>query len=142
MIRLAKMLFLLTLWISLTNAVNAKPTTFFNVKDYGAMGDGVNLDSKAINKAIEAAAGAGGGTVYLPAGNYLSGSIHLKSNISLFLDQGARLIAAPVSAENGYDEAEPGANNAYQDYGHSHWHNSLIWGENLHDISILGQGTI
>ena len=142
MIRFAKILLLLLLWAYFTNAANIKPTTFFNVKDYGAKGDGVNLDSKAINKAIEAAASAGGGTVYLPAGNYLSGSIHLQSNISLFLDQGATLVAAPVSAENGYDEAEPGADNAYQDYGHSHWHNSLIWGENLHDISILGQGTI
>jgi len=85
---------------------------------------------------------AGGGTVYLPAGNYLSGSIHLKSNISLFIDQGAAIIAAPVSAENGYDEEEASVNTTYQDSGHSHWHNSLIWGENLHDISILGQGMI
>ncbi|MGH7238021.1 MAG: rhamnogalacturonidase, partial [Candidatus Saccharimonadales bacterium] len=80
--------------------------------------------------------------VYLPAGNYLSGSIHLKSNISLFIDQGAVIIAAPVTAENGYDEAETSVNTTYQDYGHSHWHNSLIWGEKLHDISIVGQGMI
>jgi len=115
---------------------------FYNVKDYGAAGDGKNLDSRAINKAIDAAEVAGGGTVYLPAGNYLSGSIHLKSNISLFIDQGATIIAAPVNAENGYDEEEASINTTYQDYGHSHWHNSLIWGENLHDVSILGQGMI
>ncbi len=114
----------------------------FNVKDYGAVGDGSNLDSKAINKAIDAAANAGGGTVYFPAGNYLSGSIHLKSNISLFIDQGATIIAAPVTADNGYDEEEATVNTTYQDSGHSHWHNSLIWGENLHDVSILGQGRI
>ncbi|HZY35021.1 MAG TPA: glycoside hydrolase family 28 protein [Mucilaginibacter sp.] len=142
MIRIAKILLLFLLVIDFANAANAKPAIFYNVKDYGAAGDGVSLDSKAINKAIDAAASAGGGTVYLPAGNYLSGSIRLESNISLFIDQGATLIAAPVSANNGYDEEEPGANNAYQDYGHSHWHNSLIWGENLHDISILGQGMI
>jgi len=114
----------------------------FNVKQYGAVGDGKNLDSKAINKAIDAAANAGGGTVFIPAGNYLSGSIHLKSNISLYLDQGATIIAAEVNAENSYDDEEPGINTTYQDYGHSHFHNSLIWGENLHDVSILGQGTI
>ena len=51
---------------------------FYNVKDYGAKGDGKALDSKAINKAIDAAAKNGGGTVYIPAGNYLSGAIHLK----------------------------------------------------------------
>jgi len=143
MIRFTKVMLILLVLVSFVNAAAAsKPITFFNVKDYGAVGDGVNLDSKAINKAIDAAATAGGGTVYLPAGNYLSGSIHLNSNISLFIDQGAVIIGAPVSTENGYDEEEPGPGNVYQDYGHSHWHNSLIWGENLHDISILGQGMI
>jgi len=135
---------LLTLLLPLASVrfANAAKANFYNVKDYGAIGDGNNLDSKAINKAIDAASAVGGGTVYLPAGNYLSGSIHLKSNISLFLDQGATIIAAPVSAENGYDEEETSVNATYQDSGHSHWHNSLIWGENLHDISILGQGMI
>jgi len=52
-------------------------TQFINVKTYGAIGDGKNLDSKAINIAIEAALKAGGGTVYVPVGNYLCGSIHL-----------------------------------------------------------------
>ena len=61
---------------------------FYNVKDFGAKGDGVVIDGVAINKAIEEAANAGGGTVFFPAGNYLSGSIHLKSNICLFIDQG------------------------------------------------------
>jgi polygalacturonase len=135
---------LLTLLIVLNFAYAAAQarTNEFNVKQYGAVGDGINLDSKAINKAIDAAAAAGGGTVYFPAGQYLSGSIHLKSNIALFIDQGATIIAAPVTAENGYDDEEPSVNTTYQDYGHSHWHNSLIWGENLHDVSILGQGTI
>jgi len=123
-------------------AQNLQSVAIFNIKQYGAAGDGKNLDSKAINKAIDAAAGAGGGTVFIPAGNYLSGSIHLKSNVSLYLDQGATIIAADVTAENGYDDEEPGINTTYQDSGHSHFHNSLIWGENLHDISILGQGAI
>jgi len=114
----------------------------YNVRQYGAVGNGVSLDSKAINKAIDAAAGAGGGTVFIPAGNYLSGSIHLKNNVSLYLDQGATIIAADVTGANGYDEEENTVNTIYQDSGHSHFHNSLIWGENLHDVSILGQGTI
>ncbi|HJP63023.1 MAG TPA: glycoside hydrolase family 28 protein [Mucilaginibacter sp.] len=114
-------------------------SSVYNVKTFGAVGDGKNLDSKAINKAIDSAAGAGGGTVYLPAGNYLSGSIHLKSNISLYIDQGATIIA---SDEDVYDHAEQTVNTTYQDYGHSHFHNSLIWGEDVHDVSILGPGTI
>jgi polygalacturonase len=99
---------------------------FYNVKNYGAIGDGKNLDSKAINAAIEAASNVGGGTVYIPAGNYLSGSIHLKSEICLFIDQGATIIAAPVNTENGYDEEEESISVKYQDSGHSHWKNSLI----------------
>ena len=84
------------------------------------MGNGTAVESNAINKAIEAASNAGGGTVYFPAGNYLTGSIRLKSNICLFLDQGATIIAAPVSKENGYDDEEANSNNKYQDSGHSH----------------------
>ena len=114
----------------------------YNVKAFGATGNGKTLDTPAINKAIEAAAGAGGGTVRFPAGNYLSVSIHLKSNIALYLDQGATLIAASPADGVRYDPAEPNEWEAYQDFGHSHWHNSLIWGENLSNVSILGPGMI
>src|ERR1700748_121887 len=128
--------------LQFAGAQNNFSSNVFNVKQYGAIGDGTHLDSKAINKAIDAAANKGGGTVYIPAGYYLSGFYRLKSNISLFIDQGATIIAADVNAENGYDEEETTVNTTYQDYGHSHFHNSLIWGEDLHDISILGQGLI
>src|SRR6185312_10211314 len=102
----------------------------------GAKGNGQDLDTKYINAAIEEASEAGGGTVYFPAGNYLTGSIHLKSNITLYIDQGATIVAAEDSSE--YDKPEPAINDVYQDFGHSHFHNSLIWGEHLHDISIIG----
>ncbi len=114
---------------------------FRNVRDFGAVGDGKHLDSPAIDDAISAAAGAGGGTVLLPAGTYLCGSIHLKSNIHLLLDAGATILGAPQSM-NAYDEAEPWSNNPYQDGGHCYFHNSLIWGEHLTNVSITGQGMI
>lgn len=114
----------------------------FNIRTYGATGNGKTVDTKAINDAIEAAAHAGGGTVYFPGGTYLSYSIHLKSNISLYFDQGCTLLAADSTAGGRYDDPEPGAGNKFQDFGHSHWHNSLIWGENLENISILGPGII
>ncbi|HLE33369.1 MAG TPA: glycosyl hydrolase family 28-related protein, partial [Bacteroidota bacterium] len=60
----------------------------FNVRSFGATGDGKTLDSPAINRAIEACVKAGGGTVYLPPGTYLSGSIRLKSNVHINLDMG------------------------------------------------------
>jgi polygalacturonase len=119
----------------------------YNVRNYGATGDGKTIDSPAINKAIDAAAAGGGGTVLFPAGNYLSYSIHLKSHVALYLDQGATIVAAPplpAGTPGGYDLAEPqnSAYEAYQDYGHNHWHNSLIWGEDIQDFSILGPGLI
>jgi polygalacturonase len=111
----------------------------FDVRNFGATGDGKTLDSPAINKAIDAAAKAGGGTVYFKAGTYMSYSIHLKSNITLFIDQGATIQAADST---GYDAPEPNAWMKYQDFGHSHWQNSLIWGDSLTNIAILGQGMI
>jgi polygalacturonase len=117
----------------------------FDVTVFGAKGDGKTLDTDAINKAIEAASAAGGGTVYFPAGTFASYSVRLKSNIALYLDQGATLLAAdppPADAPGGYDAPEPNASDWYQDFGHSHWHNSLVWGENVENVSILGPGTI
>jgi polygalacturonase len=118
-------------------------SSLYNVRLLGAKGDSTTLDTDAINKAISAASAAGGGTVFFPAGNYLSFSIHLKSNITLFLDNGANLIAAiPVQGQQGYDVPEPNQWDKYQDFGHSHWNNSLIWGENLENVAIAGWGKI
>jgi polygalacturonase len=117
----------------------------FDVRASGAAGDGKTIDTAAINRAIDASAAAGGGTVYFPAGNYLSYSIHLKSKVALYLDQGARIVAADPAADpaQSYDLAESNKPwEDYQDYGHNHWHNSLIWGEGLSDVSICGPGLI
>ncbi len=116
---------------------------FYNILQFGAKGDSTTLATDAINKAIETASRAGGGTIYFPAGNYLSFSIHLKSNITILLDNGANLIAAvPVQGQAGYDAPEPNQWDKYQDFGHSHWNNSLIWGEGLENIAITGYGRI
>jgi polygalacturonase len=114
----------------------------YNVKDFGAKADGITVDTKSINDAIEAASKNGGGTVFFPAGTYLSFSIHLKSFITLHFDNGAVLLAADSTADGKYDAAEKNTNDKYQDYGHSHWHNSLIWGDSLQNIAIIGNGII
>ena len=123
----------------------------FDVRSFGAVGDGKTIDSPAINRAIQAAVAVGGGTVRFPAGSYLCFSLRLASHIHLHLEAGCAIIAAdsPKPGEttgyNGgtYDAAEPKtAWDAYQDYGHNHWHNSLLWGENLDNVSITGQGLI
>jgi polygalacturonase len=130
---------------------SASAVGIFDVRRYGAAGDGKTLDTLAVNRAIDAAASAGGGLVLFPAGSYLCFSIRLKNSVELHLLPGSAIIAAdsPLPGDatgyNGgvYDAAEPKtAWDAYQDYGHNHWHNSLIWGEDLHDIGITGAGLI
>ena len=131
--------------ISAGLALAQMPPRGFDVRAFGATGDGKTLDTSAINQAIDAAAAAGGGTVVFPAGIYASYSIHLKSNVGLYLDHGATILAADPPAEGapgGYDAPEPSPFDLYQDFGHCHWHNSLIWGENLGNVSISGPGRI
>jgi len=97
-------------------------TGTYNVRHFGAMGNGINNDAPAINRAINAADSAEGGKVFLPSGIYASGPIHLKSNITLILDAGAVLKAMPDLM--GTKEA------------------SLISGENLENVKIYGPGTL
>ncbi|HEY6816781.1 MAG TPA: glycoside hydrolase family 28 protein [Croceibacterium sp.] len=125
----------------------ADPTQgWVDVREFGATGDGSTIDSPAIDKAIAHAAERGGGTVYFPPGTYACYTIHLKSRVTLWLENGAMILAAPAPQDGrgGYDHAEPmdEAYSSFQDFGHSHWRNSLIWGEGLHDVAIVGQGMI
>jgi polygalacturonase len=122
--------------------VPQSPATF-DVRSFGARGDGTSIDSEAINRAINAAAAAGGGTVDLPAGRYLSFSIRLKSRVTLRFSPGATIVAAdPASKLGQYDLPEPNPSDQYQDFGHSHWQNSLIWGIDVEDAAIVGPGLI
>jgi hypothetical protein len=118
------------------------PRMHVDVTAFGATGDGRTIDSPAVNRAIETAAAAGGGRVYFPAGTFASYTIRLRSNVELYLDRGATLLAAPPRDGAGFDDPGTGAGNPYQDYGHSHWRASLIWGEGLENIGIGGPGRI
>ncbi len=123
-------------------ARSPRPGGMVDVRRFGARGDGIRIDSHAVNKAIDHVAERGGGTVYFPAGTYACYTIRLKSRVTLHLDNGAVILAAAPVGTTGYDVAEPNPWDMFQDYGHSHWRNSLIWGEGLHDIAIEGQGLI
>jgi polygalacturonase len=130
-----------------SRAQTRKSEADYDVRAFGAKGDGQTLDTAAINRAIETAAANGGGTVRFPAGSYLSLSIRLKSNIALYLDQGATIVAADpkevnAGSKDSYDPPEPNPWDMYQDFGHSHWQNSLIWGIGLENVSIIGPGMI
>ncbi|NQV34394.1 MAG: right-handed parallel beta-helix repeat-containing protein, partial [Phycisphaeraceae bacterium] len=94
----------------------------YNVRHFGARGDGTANDAAAINRAIDACHAAGGGTVFVPSGMYTSGSVHLKSHVTLVLDKGAVLKAMPGAVDS--------------------WEASLIWGKNLENVKIYGPGTL
>ena len=140
--KIKKLLLSALLLFSMALSISAKEV-FYNVTDFGAKGDGKTNNTKAINAAIEAAAKNGGGTVYFPAGDFLSFTIRMKSKITLFIDQGAVLIGDQEVNGIGYDLPEADAwYKKFQDFGHSYWKNSLIYGDSLRDIAITGYGMI
>ena len=107
----------------------------YNVKDFGAKGDSITNDTPAINKAIEKCNAEGGGSIVFPAGRYIAASIHLKSNVCFRLDDKAEI----YGAASGYDAPEShDPYEKYQDYGHSHFHNALMWGEDIQNFAIIG----
>src|SRR5882724_5951723 len=142
--RFRSLLVFACLFVAAASVRSSPITPTFDVKAHGAKADGHSLDTQAINGTIEAAAAAGGGTVYFSPGTYLSGSIRLKSNISLYLEAGAVIEAASYTVTK-FDEPEPNElaeKFNYQDFAHSHWQNSLIWGIGLQNVSIIGPGLI
>ncbi|WP_311270411.1 glycosyl hydrolase family 28-related protein [Sphingobium sp. WCS2017Hpa-17] len=116
---------------------------FHDVRDHGAKGDGVAIDSDAFNRAIEAASKAGGGTVVVPPGHYLCFSIRLKSHITLLLMPGSLIEAADPRRHKGrYDLPEGVYEEQFVDYGVAHFHNALIYGDGVTDVAIIGRGMI
>src|SRR5581483_1193871 len=116
-----------TLFAGLLGLGSAQAATF-NVKNFGATGNGSTNDTAAVNNTITAANNAGGGIVEFPSGKYLCGSIHLKSHVTLQLDSGSTILGA----SSGYDAPESlGCTNGSFDFGHDHMHDALIWGDTL-----------
>lgn len=107
----------------------------FNVREHGALGDGQTLDSPAIQAAIDSCASSGGGTVHLPSGQYVSGSLSLRDNISLHLDPGAVLLGSE-------DPSDFPVVHSRWEGKHQDTYAPLITGQNLSNISITGRGVI
>ncbi len=112
----------------------------FDVRGYGAVGDGRAMDTDAIQQAIDAASAAGGGTVVVPAGRYLAGSVHLKSHVAIYLDAGATIAASPNKAD--FDPYEKLDYKTDSDKETTYFHYSLLWGEDITNVTIHGPGTI
>lgn len=124
--------------IPLTGRPADKTTHTFNVRDHGAAGDGATLDTSAVQSALDAADAAGGGQVLFPPGKYLSGTIHLRNHVVLWLEAGARLVGTTNLAE--YSQPQVPAFMPEAKWGK--WHRALIVGENVEDAAIAGPGVI
>jgi polygalacturonase len=106
-------------------------TTVFNVREYGAIGDGRTKDTSAIQKAIDTCSECGGGTVFFPPGIFYSGMLFLKSHVTLYLETGSKLLGS--TEQNDYTAMLPPNP---QSWGH------LLYGENLENVAIIGRGVI
>jgi Glycosyl hydrolases family 28 len=125
-------------WIALCPCLTA--ATSFDVRGFGAKGDGTAKDTAAIQKAIDAAEAAGGGIVTVPAGRYLSGTVHLKSNVTLDLSPGAVILASPDNGD--FDPYETLPFQSVSDKETTYFHYALLSAEGVHDIAITGQGVV
>jgi polygalacturonase len=118
---------------ALTLLVSCSFAATFNVKDFGAAGDGRKKDTAAIARAIEACTKAGGGTVLLPPGKYLTGALRLKSYVTLEVEAGATMLGSPDPEDYPLYESVWGDRKEYS---------SLIYADGVEHITIRGQGTI
>ena len=125
--------FLLTAALLVT-AIATRAQTYAITK-YGAVADGKTLATVAIQKAIDACNGAGGGTVDVPPGTFLTGTISLKSNVELHLESGAVLLGSPnINDYRTYSLPK------YPEYGTNHY--GILYTEEAENVAITGLGTI
>jgi polygalacturonase len=108
----------------------------YDVRDYGAKADGITLCTMSIQKAIDACSKSGGGTVYLPPGTFLSGTIYLKSGVTLRLDPACTLLGSKDLKDY------PPTVQAFRSYTDNYTDKSLIYAEKAERIAITGGGTI
>ena len=115
----------------------------FNVKKYGVRGDEKTVNTQAMNKAVDACAAAGGGTVVVPAGTYLTGTIQMKSHVTLLLEKGA--IIKGVTDLDAYVSYVPTPDRDMDKYDNAHktrWNRALILGVGVNNVAIAGAGVI
>ena len=134
--------FLLLFGMVLLAQVQAQqPVAVFNIKNYGARGDGKTINTQAFNKTVDACADAGGGTVVVPAGTYLSGTIRLKSHITLLLEKGA--VIKGVADLNEYMSYMPTRDmGKYLNAAATKWNRALVLGVGVTNVAVTGNGVI
>jgi polygalacturonase len=129
------MVFVLSGWLLIVAPLAAEEQPV-NVRDLGAVPDGKTLCTSAIQKAIDRCSESGGGTVLLPPGVWLSGTLFLKNNVTLYLAAGSTLLGSTDAKDY------PETNVKIRSYTDTYVGQSLIAGENVQNVSIRGRGII
>lgn len=111
----------------------------FNVRQFGAKGDGQSKDTMAIQAAMDAA-GSAGGRVYLPPGKYLCGTVRFRSHVTLFLEAGATLLSSPDQSD--FDPHEKLDFKSFSDEETTDFHYALLRGQEVEHVGVAGPGTI
>jgi len=122
-------------------ALHAAEPKVFDITAYGAKSDGTTINTSAIQQAIDACHAAGGGTVLVPSGVFVSGSLLLKSHVTLKVGKNAILRGSPNVADYAVETA-PLHWSAFWKFAASNWKQCLIYAENAEEIGIEGPGTI
>jgi hypothetical protein len=110
----------------------------YNIRDFGAVGDGKTLDTAALQKAIDAATADGGGIILVPAGTFLIASTQLKSNVTLRISAGATLLG--TSDGHAYHAVDAIPLNGDSTLNDGNW--ALLYAVDAHNVTIEGPGTI
>ncbi len=132
---------LTALLLSPLAALHAAEPKVFDITAYGAKSDGTTINTSAIQQAIDACHAAGGGTVLVPSGVFVSGSLLLKSHVTLKVGKNAILRGSPNVADYAVETA-PLHWSAFWKFAASNWKQCLIYAENAEEIGIEGPGTI
>lgn len=112
------------------------PDSTFNIKDYGAVADGITLNTEAFSKAIKACNEAGGGKVVVTAGKYLTGPIHLKSNVNLHLEKGSEILF--TKDKSAY---LPAVHTSYEGMEIMNY-SPLVYAKGQKNIAVTGKGIL
>ena len=124
---------LIIVLMGLSTTVGLSHAAVFNVKDLGAIGNGIALDTVAVQKAIDSCSEAGGGVVRIPAGRFVIGTVQVKSNVTLSFDHGAELLGSQDMKDYPIDKLRPARE------GNSE---CLLYAEDATNIRLEGLGVI
>ena len=147
-----KIVFLIVLSAIALNGFSASSSIIYNIQKFGAKGNDRTINTSYINEAIEICEKQGGGTVIIPPGIFITGTIHLKSNVNLYLEKGA--VIKGISDINAYQSYKPTKNldkfNSIGDDSKSNanstsdenWIKTLVLGVGIQNVTISGEGII